>query len=192
MPVSPMATQSWCAANARSSARSASSKPLAAVGWRPIAAYTCGKSSAAASAARHDAPSMPTVSMRVTPAAPAAATSSVLGGSHRCRWVWESITVARELSRGLREQRLERADGPSERVRVVPARTRQRAVLTAERAEQLVRAGGHVRVQQHRQHAQSSDERAEHAVELARADVVLGQLPRRLLLDVTAQAPHAP
>ena len=53
----------------------------ASLGCRPIAAYTWGKSSAAASAARHEAPSVPTVTIRVTPAASAAATSSATGGS---------------------------------------------------------------------------------------------------------------
>ena len=81
-----------CAASACSSARSASSNPVALFGWRPIAANTCGKSSAAWSAARHDAPSVPTVTIRSTPCSTAASTSSASGGSQSSRWVWLSIT----------------------------------------------------------------------------------------------------
>src|SRR5208282_4091322 len=120
-------------------------KPLLAFGWRPIPAYTCGNSSAARSAARHDAPSMPTVSMRVTPACRAAATSSATGGSHRSRCVCESITPrprgrsrARRL-RVLREQRLDRAHALH-----VPAAelgAGERAVARAERVEQALGAG---------------------------------------------------
>ena len=50
-----------------------------------------GNASAAASAARHDAPVVPTVTILVTPAASAAATSSVSGGSQASRCVWLSI-----------------------------------------------------------------------------------------------------
>src|SRR5438270_4634413 len=187
MPVSPIATQRRCADSARSSARSASSKPLAALGWRPTAAYTWGNASAAASAARQEALSMPIVSISLTPAASAAATSSASGSSHRSRWVCESITAAG--SRGLRKQRLDRAH-PRDRARAQVG-ARERGVGSSERREQPLHAGGHVRPQQHGHRAQSLGERAQHAVEIL-ASLRLGrQPPRRLLLDVAVQPPHA-
>ncbi len=50
------------------------------------------------------------------------------------RWVWESIHPS-----GLREQRVELPDRLAQRVRAIPARARQRALVRAERAEQPAR-----------------------------------------------------
>src|SRR5438105_713482 len=181
-----MAMQRGCEASARSSARSASSKPLAALGWRPIAAYTCGKASAAASARRQDALSVPTVSMRRTPAASAAETSSASGGAHRSRWVWESITAP---LRRFGEQRLDLAhalDAPGAQLGAG-----ERQVARAERCEQTLGGGGQVRPQQHAQRAQALDERAQHEVEPLRIALLAGQAPGSLLLHVAVEPPHA-
>ena len=64
--------------------------PVAALGWRPIAAHTSSKRSLASSACRQLSASMPTVSIRVTPASRAAPTSSSSLAFANARWVWES------------------------------------------------------------------------------------------------------
>ncbi len=46
-------------------------------------------------------------------------------------------------------------------------------------------------MQQHRHDAQPLDERPQHAIQIVRAGVVLGQPPGRLLLDVAVQPAHA-
>src|ERR1700751_761446 len=109
---------------------------------------------------------MPTVTICRTPACSAAATSSASGGSHKSRWVCESITRSRRLRRGrvLREQRADRAD-----LLDVPAaqgRAREGGVRGAERSEQLLRGGRQVWPQQDGDRAQALREVGEHRGEL--------------------------
>ena len=66
---------------ARSRSRSAAPKPAASCGWRPTIAITSACSRAAASARSIDGPSIPTVAIRVTPAARARAIELAVGGS---------------------------------------------------------------------------------------------------------------
>ena len=63
--------------------------------------------------------------------------------------------------------------------------------LVAERGEQLRGRLGHVGREQHGQHAQALGERAQRRLELGGRAGVLRQLPRRLLLDVAVEPPHA-
>src|SRR5579859_5913183 len=137
-----MATHRGWAASASSSARSASSNPAAEFGWRPMAAYTCGKASAAARAARQDSPVVPTVTIRLTPASNAASTSSASGGSHISRCVWLSITARSALG----EQRLEHLDHAPRGL--PPDGELEPRVLEAERAEQPLDGRRHVGVEQ--------------------------------------------
>src|SRR5215207_7690442 len=181
-----MAAQRGWAASASRSARSAASKPWAWLGWRPSAAWTCGKSPAATRALRLVAASIPTVRIRVTPSRAAAATSSLLGGAHESRCVWLSIT-ARGRRSGLGEQRLERAhrsDRPCARACALEADVR-----SVQRGEELLGGSRDPRDEQHGDHAQALDQRAQDAVEVRGARRVLGQLPRRLLLHVAVQPP---
>ncbi len=118
-------------------------KPSASLGCRPIAAKTCGKRSAAASASWQVAAFVPTVSIRLTPASTAAATRSASLGLQTCRWVWLSITDRPSvLGKQLREL-LDRAEPAGLRAGVLQARRR-----CAERGEQLRRALGDPGVQE--------------------------------------------
>ncbi len=53
-------------------------------------ATTSSNSPAAATARRIESPCIPTVAIRVTPAARARSTRSASGGSHESRWQWVS------------------------------------------------------------------------------------------------------
>src|SRR4029079_17498304 len=184
-------------------ASAASSKPSAWLGWRPTAAYTCGNVSLAASALRFEASSIPTVRMRVTPAAVAAATSSSFGGSQLSRCVWLSITTAwgtaaRGGRRARRRRRRTRASlrrrrggGGARDAAAVERGPAQREVGGAESVEQRDAALGQPRREQDGDRAQPVGEGAQHTVEVAGARLVLGQLPRRLLLDVAVEPAHA-
>ena len=61
----------------------------------------------------------------------------------------------------------------------------------AEGSEELLGRPGDPRGEQHGDHAQALGQRAQDAIEVGRALGVLGQLPRRLLLDVAVEPPHA-
>src|SRR4051794_40872550 len=72
------------------------------------------KTTSSASATRTTSPfvvsSSPTFSIRFTPAAAAASSSSAVGFSQRKRWVWESITRPRLWAGEGRQRRGDRRD----------------------------------------------------------------------------------
>src|SRR5215212_7292124 len=129
---------------------------------------------------------MPIVRMRLTPCSRAAATSSASGAGPRSRWVWESITGPS----GLREERRELLDLRAAGEGAVGRRL-ERRVRRPERGEQLLGRLGDVRGQHHRDDSEAFGERPQRLVELAGLLLVLGELPRRALLDVAVQAPDA-
>ena len=78
---------------------------------------------------------MPTVSIRVTPAASAAATSSALGASHRSQ-MGVGVDHAGELLGRLGKQRVDARDALARTGPELPAAPGERELGRAERAEQ--------------------------------------------------------
>ena len=88
----------------------------------------------------------------------------------------------RPAGRAARARRPRAAAGRAE------ARAVERQVLATERREQPLGGSGHERVEQHRDHPQALGQRVEHLVEPLRGGLVLGELPRLLVLDVPVEA----
>src|SRR5687767_2547617 len=138
---------------------------------------------------------MPIVRMRRTPASRAAWTSSASGAGPRSRWVWLSITAA-PLTRsslgslGLGEER-RRLLHPGPARSSAEGGAFERQVVGVERAQELLRRLGDVGCEQDGDDPEALGERAERRLELGGLGLVLGELPRRALLDVAVEAPHA-
>ena len=131
---------------------------------------------------------MPIVRMRVTPASRACGDQLGLG-----RRPAVEVGVAVDHGRVLASGTAARASRP--RCRRAPRRSCAPAsavVRRAERGEQLARRSPGCRACSSTvDDAQALGERAQRGVELAGLRLVLGELPRRALLDVAVEPPHA-
>ena len=161
--------------------------PVAALGWRPIAAQTSVEALArlqrAAAALRVDADREHPRHAGLAAAAPTSSSSLAFANA---RWVWESITPSTYGRAWGTAAGGARRSAPSR----PPVWRRRSPGPGAPSASRICRRRGrHPGMQQHGDDAQALDERREHARDrlvVAR----LGEAPRRLLLDVPVQPPH--
>jgi hypothetical protein len=164
-----------------------SSKPVALLGWRPIAAKTCGKRSAASSAAWHECA---VGADREHPVhALALGLRDEVGVVGRAA-VEVGVAVDHVPAATSRFGKSGSSDS-TRSTRGTLAERPQAAVLDGQRVEQRAHALGQVGQQERGDHAQALDERGERAVERLGVRLVLGELPRRLLLDEEVQPAHA-
>src|SRR5688572_10513075 len=163
------------------SAAAASSKPSAELGWRPTEAKTSSAPSAAAIASRFVASSRPTVRIRRTPTARAAATRSASSGSQNARWAWVSTTSGLQLREQGRQLLGRCAPAPAAELGDLPA-------LLPERAQQPLGGLGHIGKEEEGDYPEALGEVVEDQVQLPGLALVLGQVPRPALLDVAVEA----
>ena len=139
-----------------------------------------------------DARPQPMVTMRSTPASSASSTRSPAGSSHEARWVWESTMAlllgfdARKERPGRRHRRASRPRRPTRR-RQASAGRRRPAPAPRGRARTEPGMYGHSRIATIRKPLR---QRHQHLIELTGTGRVLGEHPRRALLDELVEAPH--
>ena len=134
----------------------------------PSAATTPWWLSAISSARRHESIPVPIVTIRVTPASFARATTAS-GSAHASRWAWLSVTP-RSRARPRAGRAAEPARGPRRRAfgRTRP-RPRRRVRWLPQRLEDALGRAGQVGGQRDPHGAQAVHEVVEHAVELVRS-----------------------